>query len=69
MDGLTEEQREHVLHAARSGILELLVQKPALAIRFGTEDLTDVFLAGVVAGVDATVRVFELVARDGEEGL
>jgi hypothetical protein len=68
MEGLTDEQREHVLHAARGGIIDLLGQNPALAVRFGADDLTQVFLAGVVAGVDATVRVFELVARDGEEG-
>lgn len=64
--GLSGEQREHVLHAARGGIVELLVKNPALGIRFGADDLTEVYLAGVVAGVDAAVRVFELVGK--EEG-
>lgn len=65
---LTEEETNQVLHAARGGILDLISENPALAIRFGEEDLVKVYLAGVVAGVDATVRVFKLVGRYHEEG-
>lgn len=64
MDGLTDEQKEHVLHAARGGIVDLLAKYPELAFHFGADDLTRVFTAGILAGVDATVRVFELLAKE-----
>ncbi len=63
-EGLSDEEREQALYAARSGIVELMANDPALAIRLGADDLTKVYLAGVVAGVDAASRVFEIVARD-----
>lgn len=64
MDGLTPEQKEHVLYAARGGIVELLGEHPELAFRFGADDLTTVFVAGILAGVDATVQVFELIGKE-----
>jgi len=61
---LSAEQKAQALHAARSGIIDLISQDPALGVRIGAEDLTRVYLAGVQAGVDAAARVFELVARE-----
>jgi len=65
--GLSEEEKQQVLHAARSGIIELVVEHPEVRL-LGADDLTTVFMAGVLAGVDATVRVFQVVGRKlGEE--
>jgi hypothetical protein len=63
-EGLTAEQRMHVLHAARAGILELVCEHPELAIRLDADDLARVYLAGLVAGVEAAVRVFQLVSDE-----
>lgn len=62
-DELTEEQKEQALYAARSGILTLLAERPELAL-LGADDLTTVYLAGVVAGVEAAVAVFQTIGRD-----
>lgn len=68
-EGLTEEQKAQVLHAARSGLLDLVQANPKL-ILLDLDTLTTVFLAGVNAGVDAFDRVLAVGLRDlGEEGL
>jgi hypothetical protein len=64
MDDLSEEQKAQALHAARSGIIDLMAADPALGIRFGADDLAKVYLAGVLAGVDAAGRVFDVIARE-----
>ncbi len=61
--GLSEEQRTQVLHAATSGLLDLIIQRPDLT-QFGADDLTLVFLAGVNAGVDAFDRVLTVGLRE-----
>lgn len=62
-EGLTPEQRQHVLHAATSSIIELLSEHPELA-KIPAGQLTTVFLAGVEAGVDALDRVLTVGLRD-----
>lgn len=62
-EGLTAEQKQQVLHAATSGLLDLLEEHPELAA-IGGDDLTRVFLAGVNAGVDAFDRVLKIGLRD-----
>lgn len=50
--GLTDAQRDQVLKAATTNIIELLTEHPEVAkLPVGT--VTTVFLAGVAAGVDA----------------
>lgn len=61
--GLTPEQKEHVLHAATSGLIDLLLEHPELA-SLGAEAVGQVYMAGVVAGVDAFDRVLRVGLRD-----
>lgn len=61
---LTKEQQAQVMHAATSGLLDLLAEEPALAREVGSERLTKVYLAGVMAGVDAFDRVLAVGLRD-----
>lgn len=57
--GLTAEQREQALYAARGGVLDLITAHPELGIRVSPDDLTTIYLAGIVAGCDATIRVLD----------
>jgi hypothetical protein len=56
---LTPEQREHVLHAAGSALVDLLVEHPELT-ELGAETISQLFMAGVTAGADAMGRVLAL---------
>lgn len=67
MSELTEEQKQHVLHATTSGVIDLLHEHPELAIRLAADDIVQVYVAGVVAGAETTVRLLGLIARDLEE--
>jgi hypothetical protein len=62
--GLSEEERTQVMHAATSALIDLLLEDPVLAREVGGDYLTKVFLAGVVAGVDAFDRVLTIGIRD-----
>ncbi len=66
--GLTPEEKEQALYAARAGVVELITSRPDLA-RFDADDLVTIYLAGVRAGADAAARVMDVVQRRqlGEE--
>jgi len=65
-EGLNREERQQALYAARQGVVDLIAENPVLAIRIGAEDMTEIYLAGVKAGVEACIGVFSTIARREE---
>lgn len=62
-DELNEEEKAQALYHARQGVLALIERNPALGIRVAADDLVEVYLAGIIAGVEAASGVFDAVAR------
>lgn len=63
-EGLTDEQKEHVMHAATSGLLDLMIARPELVAVASADEISTIFMAGVMAGVDAFDRVLQVGLRD-----
>lgn len=72
-DELSGEEKAQAAYHAKQGVLSLIEKNPALAIRYSSDDLVEVYLAGLLAGVEAAMGVFGVTARrmleDEEPGL
>ena len=62
-EGLSEEQKAHVLNSAVGGMIDLLNDHPELA-KLPAGAIQTIYLAGLSAGVNALDRVLQVGIRE-----